>query len=60
MMFLDTLVRENWEISKIILSDRDTKFLSVFWKEVFKQLNTSFIISIAYYLQTDNQSKHIN
>ncbi|GKD46361.1 putative reverse transcriptase domain-containing protein [Tanacetum coccineum] len=40
-----------------IISDRNSKFTSHFWKSLNKALGTQLDISTAYHLQTDGQSK---
>ncbi|GKD76627.1 putative reverse transcriptase domain-containing protein [Tanacetum coccineum] len=41
----------------LIISDRDGRFTSHFWKSLNKALGTRLDTSIAYHLQTDGQSK---
>ncbi|GJV29681.1 putative reverse transcriptase domain-containing protein [Tanacetum coccineum] len=40
-----------------IISDRDGKFISHFWKSLNKALDTRLDMSIAYHLETDGQSE---
>jgi hypothetical protein len=40
-------------IPKEIISDRDTKFNSTFWKYLFVGFETKFLFSTAYHPQTD-------
>ncbi|GJT95804.1 retrotransposable element Tf2 [Tanacetum coccineum] len=39
-------------LPKVIVSDRDKVFISIFWQELFKKLDVSLRMSTAYYLQT--------
>ena len=48
------------EISKIIISNRDRKFLFDMWTTIFKQLEIRLFYSIAYHFQTDDQFERIN
>lgn len=43
-----------------ILFDRDTKFVSSFWKELWNHLGTSLRISTAYHPQMDRQIEVVN
>ena len=49
-----------WGVPKIILSDRDPKFLSSLWKGLFKALKVELIYSTAYHPQTDGSSERTN
>jgi hypothetical protein len=40
-------------IPKMVISDRDVKFTSTFWKELFAGLNTNLNFSMSYHPQTD-------
>jgi len=42
---------------KVIISDRDPKFTSNFWKELFCQVGTSLTMSTSYHPQTYGQTK---
>ena len=50
----------DWGLLKIILSDRDRKFLAELWTELFKLLGTNLLYSSAYYPQSDRQSERTN
>ena len=43
-----------------IVSDRDRKFDSHFWREVFKKLDTTLSMSTADHPQSDGQTKRVN
>jgi hypothetical protein len=45
---------------KEIISDRDTKFTSNFWKSQFVGFETKFLFSTTYHPQTDGQTERIN
>jgi hypothetical protein len=50
----------DWGIPRIILSDRDPKFLSELWTELFLLMHTKLLYSTAYHPQTDGQSERTN
>ena len=43
-----------------IISDQDRKFDSHFWREVFKNLDTTLSMSRTDHSQFDGQSKRVN
>src|ERR1051325_8871525 len=58
-IFFNTIFR-NHGLPKVIVSDRDTKFTSKFWKALFKQLDTKLAMSTAFHPQTDGQTERMN
>jgi hypothetical protein len=45
---------------KEIISDRDTKFTSKFWKSLMAGLETKLLFSTAYHPQTDGKTERVN
>lgn len=50
----------DWGLFLELITDRDPKFLSKFWKALFTKLGVKRLYSIAYHPQTDRSSKRIN
>ena len=59
-LLLQRILLINWGIPKAIISDRDPKFLSDFWRELFEQLRVKLLYSTAYHPQTDGMSERTN
>ena len=45
---------------KSIVSDRDSRIMSLFWKSVFEILGTKLLYSSAYHPQTDGHTERTN
>ena len=58
--FLRRLQKIDWGLPKQIISDRDRKFLSDFWKTLFSKLGVKLLYSTAYHPQTDGSSERTN
>ena len=51
-IFMDAVVREHG-LLRVIVSDRDTKFTSSFWREICKVMGTTLVMSSGFHPQTD-------
>ena len=58
-LFINNIFRLHG-MPKSIVSDRDSRFMSGFWKAVFKVLETKLLYSSAYHPQTDGQTERTN
>lgn len=57
---LERLLVADWGIPEGIISDRDRKWMSSFWKGLFNRLGTKLLASTAYHPQTDGLSERTN
>lgn len=58
-LFMDNVVRLHG-LPPTIVSDRDTIFLSKFWKELFKLYKVNLHMTTAYHPQSDGQTERVN
>src|SRR6185369_5885441 len=58
-LFLNTIFKDHG-IPRTIISDRDARFTSHFWKALFQKLGTKLAMSTAFHPQTDGQTERTN
>lgn len=59
-LVLHWLLTADWGIPRGIISDRDPKFLSDFWRAIFKEMKTRLLTTTAYHAQGNGQSERTN
>lgn len=50
----------HYGLPQVIVSDRDPKFVSAFWRSLFKCLDTKLAFSSSYHPETDGQTERVN
>lgn len=58
-LFMDNVVKLHG-LPNSIVSDRDTIFISHFWRDLFKLYQVNLSLSTAYHLQIDGQTEKVN
>ena len=58
-LFQRQVFRRHGEPTKIV-SDRDPRFMSTFWQQLFRHLGTKLNISTSHHPQTDGQAERTN
>jgi hypothetical protein len=60
LALLTRLKMMNWDLSKAIISNRDSNFLTELWKIIFDKLDVKLLYSIAYHSQSNEQFERTN
>ena len=58
-LYFDTVFKHHG-LTKVLITDRDTRFTSEFWDHLFKLCGTKMAMSTAYHPQTDGQTERLN
>ena len=58
-LFFDSIIKYHG-VPQVIISDRDSRFTSLFWKSLFNLLNTKLNLSTAFHPQSDGQTENMN
>jgi hypothetical protein len=56
-LYIKEVVRLH-DVSKSIVSDRDSKFVSKFWQSLHNAMGTKIDMSVAFHPQIDGQCEH--
>ena len=60
VVLIERLKIANWDYLKIIISDRNRKFLFELWKTIFVKFDVHLLYSTFYYSQTNDFSERTN
>jgi hypothetical protein len=60
LLYFKNVSKNGHGIPEIIVSDRDSKFTSLFWKSLWSLLDTKLAMSTAFHPETDGQTERMN
>ena len=60
LLYFKHVVKNGHGIPEMIVSDRDSKFTSLFWKSLWSLLGTTLAMSTAFHPETDGQTENMN
>jgi hypothetical protein len=58
--WLNALQKKKWRLLTAIISNRDLKFVDVFWKAIFQHLEIALHFTTTYHPSSDDQSERTN
>jgi hypothetical protein len=58
--WLNSLQKKEWELLRVIIFDRDLKFVDSFWKAIFMHMRVAFHFTTIYHSSSNDQSKRTN
>jgi hypothetical protein len=53
-------IYRHWESPAVVICDRDPKFISAFWRAIYKKARTHLAMTAAYHPAADGQSERTN
>ena len=53
-VFLLIVLKHDWNVLRVIISNKNNKFMSIFWIDLFRRLNTKLLIFTIYHSQTND------
>ena len=60
ILILFWLLIIDWNLSRVIIFDKNSKFVSNFWQIIFKSFDIKILITIVYHSQANEQFERIN
>jgi transposase InsO family protein len=60
LLYFKNIMKNGHGLPQVIISDRDSKFTSLFWRSLWQLLDTKLNMSTAYHPQSDGQTEVMN
>ena len=58
--FFMTILKYDWNVSRAIISNKNNKFMSIFWINVFRRFDINLFVFTIYHSQWNDQFKRTN
>ena len=55
-----TILKHDWNISRVIVSNKNNKFILIFWIDVFRRFDINLLVFTIYHSQSNDQFERIN